>query len=463
MSIIFSFKFVLNRKNFCIFKIYHIFIYVSQNYPEESTGLKKGFGKCEQEFENVDSKLQSKTMEDDIPTTSKAAAARTTCKNSYKKKSHKVIQYNTNHDDFWTVLLNIDLNTKKRFANIKEFPIISTPKWEWNQESKDFISFNDSPFSKLLEMLPFKVISRSPHLTDMLVKLLASLSSSLPREDNISEDCFGAKKKDFSSTANSKSDDIIEESNKTLKSTNNPKMYSKNFSQLQLVVEVLTHQCCTAEGLENVSKLIVNLSQCSKDSNAIISQYLNSAILGLSEEVRQLIQELLNEIKQYNDTYVQQQEESSTSQSSSEQKFLKGVMQDRFTSKSVVISASTKPCYELQLPAMKKLLSSVSPQPFFLRTLKIFMEVRQIMLDKSEHSTNHSPLSQIICLDNLWQTLSECLISLEQSKDEYAVLVLQPTVEAFFLIHASNKKTSSANSNLQSNEKDTSTDNGKHI
>lgn len=45
-------------------------------------------------------------------------------------------------------------------------------------------------------------------------------------------------------------------------------------------------------------------------------------------------------------------------------------------------------------------------------------------------------LSDQICLDELWDTLGGCLTELAQMPDSHAVLVLQPAVEAFFLVHA---------------------------
>lgn len=39
-------------------------------------------------------------------------------------------------------------------------------------------------------------------------------------------------------------------------------------------------------------------------------------------------------------------------------------------------------------------------------------------------------------LEALWETLSQCLLELEHTPDDHAVLVLQPAVEAFFLIHS---------------------------
>ena len=45
-------------------------------------------------------------------------------------------------------------------------------------------------------------------------------------------------------------------------------------------------------------------------------------------------------------------------------------------------------------------------------------------------------LSELLNLDNVWETLSSCLKDLAGTPDHHAVLVLQATVEAFFLVHA---------------------------
>lgn len=46
-------------------------------------------------------------------------------------------------------------------------------------------------------------------------------------------------------------------------------------------------------------------------------------------------------------------------------------------------------------------------------------------------------MSEELRLDALWTTLSDCLLELADTQDQHAVLVLQPAVEAFFLVHAS--------------------------
>ena len=45
-------------------------------------------------------------------------------------------------------------------------------------------------------------------------------------------------------------------------------------------------------------------------------------------------------------------------------------------------------------------------------------------------------LSEQLHLDELWNTLGECLTQLASTTDHHVVLVLQPTVEAFFMVHA---------------------------
>ena len=45
-------------------------------------------------------------------------------------------------------------------------------------------------------------------------------------------------------------------------------------------------------------------------------------------------------------------------------------------------------------------------------------------------------LSDQLLLEELWEILGCCLTELSKTTDHHAVLVLQPAVEAFFLVHA---------------------------
>lgn len=54
----------------------------------------------------------------------------------------------------------------------------------------------------------------------------------------------------------------------------------------------------------------------------------------------------------------------------------------------------------------------------------------------SEEAAKADRLSEQLELDELWEALSQCLLALSKMTDNHAVLVLQPAVEAFFLVHA---------------------------
>ncbi|XP_074873486.1 E3 ubiquitin-protein ligase HUWE1 isoform X2 [Carettochelys insculpta] len=60
--------------------------------------------------------------------------------------------------------------------------------------------------------------------------------------------------------------------------------------------------------------------------------------------------------------------------------------------------------------------------------------------DKDERPPDLPLLSEQLNLDELWAMLGECLKELEESHDQHAVLVLQPAVEAFFLVHATERE-----------------------
>uniref|UniRef100_A0A667ZYK5 HECT-type E3 ubiquitin transferase n=1 Tax=Myripristis murdjan TaxID=586833 RepID=A0A667ZYK5_9TELE len=61
-------------------------------------------------------------------------------------------------------------------------------------------------------------------------------------------------------------------------------------------------------------------------------------------------------------------------------------------------------------------------------------------LESEERLPDLPLLSEQLLLDELWDMLGECLKELEESHDQHAVLVLQPAVEAFFLVHATERE-----------------------
>merc|ERR1712088_459189 len=201
----------------------------------------------------------------------------------------------------------------------------------------------------------------------------------------------------------------------------------------------------------------------------------------------------------------------------------KGTLNDRFTKEAVVLVAPTKPKGggELQLNSMTALTSKTSSQSFFLRVLKVIIQLREAALlaikkakkeaeqqqakkdaeqkreaeekkkkeeDATKEGNSSEPpkegqstamevetekkekekelvdtlesLSDQLTLNSLWDTLSNCLKELAETPDHHAVLVLQPTVEAFFLVHAA---VTSSEEKKKPNQKETRKEQLSHI
>lgn len=241
---------------------------------------------------------------------------------------------------------------------------------------------------------------------------------------------------------------------------------------LRLAIEVLTSKSCSEEGLEDATSLLLNLSQCSNVTRTFILNLLIDGAKYLAGVVQGQINDLIYDLRQLNQ---RNRAESGLSPSNSQQMPIqentndlqqpstskasststtKGILQDRFTKETVVITSTSKQkarC-ELQLPSMVPLISKTASQSFFLRILKVVIQIRESAKDALAKETSNQgakkivlnsielqPLSETLQLDHLWNTLSDCLVELEENADHHAVLVLQPAVEAFFLVHASSQ------------------------
>jgi E3 ubiquitin-protein ligase HUWE1 len=180
----------------------------------------------------------------------------------------------------------------------------------------------------------------------------------------------------------------------------------------------------------------------------------------IGEIVREQIQEMLKELRDLNNA----QKRKITNDEMGGPSTSKGTIANRFTKETVIITASTKvkASCELQLPSMVPLTSKSSSQLFFLRVLRVIVQIRNSFkqnVKRSEASWCYDipALSdQLSSIDSLWETLSQCLSELEHTPDHHAVLVLQvetvlsvgveslnttlvsfqPAVEAFFLVHS---------------------------
>lgn len=383
--------------------------------------------------------------------------------------------------DFWDILLRldneIDERTKKGAAtgNLKA---ISKQIKEFNEQ--DIKTFNESPFGQLIMMLAYDIIRKNSLLTDKLLRLLSLISivladdkykNSLTNKTPALVDTTSRAAGIRSSNIPSNAVESNAEATTSAKTVEDPvttvavidetlsERLPESEEHLSLTVKVLTSKSCSEDGLEDATALLINLSQCSSKTKYMIINLLVEGVISLSHMVQKHINTLMIELKELNESMKGDKIKTETSiagpshddtdntdmmkPSSS-----KGQLKDRFTKESVIITAPSKvkTSCDLQLPSMAPLLSKTSNQSFFLRILKVITQIRDTIRQDSKtcdtdieqqlHKLETVPLSELLNLDALWNTLSGCLKELEETQDHHAVLVLQPAVEAFFIVHS---------------------------
>lgn len=469
--------------------------------------------------------------------------------------------------DFWEILAKLDslmsnLNKKGRGSS-KQLSASSNTQGASPHDSSS--SEQVSPISRLIGFLAHPIVKRSFTLTDRLLHLLAVISLAFPAPlDNMYEPWQNASSsrpglnsqyarrshashtipphifygrhghshrpvsvqhqsappQNSSSRPNQDNQMITESSEppsaskstkKSVGSTSDNKSKQPLVTKpyLKLAVDVLTSKSCSEEGLDDVTSLLSRLSRSCNSTRATVLELLMDGARQLGHTVCLHISTLKEELKDYNQKLRIKQANASGEGSSSGPR---GVVHDRFTNDSVIISApaSSKSGREVQLPSMAALTSKNSSQAFFLRILKVIIQLRETS-SSSKPSTstasnattqqtnrvNQQPsnstqrrtsdqqtpllatssatpdqqvqsggqsamevdptsqsndvtikveepnivkteesLSIELQLDDLWETLSQCLLELAETPDHHAVLVLQPAVEAFFLVHS---------------------------
>jgi len=458
---------------------------------------------------------------------SQASDAKTPGKSGVKDKSV----------DFWDTLLKLD---KECWSSRKGKSVVRSHSSVSMKEEEEMSNTNlgVSAFGQLLGMLSCPVLRRSSLLTDKLLRLLSLISLGQP--DVIKK---AAEDYKLDSEPGTSSDSANEEPVKE--------------EQISLAVEVLTSKACSEEGLEDVTALLLNLSYGGAQTRETILRLLLAGARELGNVVQSHVSALLkelSELKASGGLVVLKEDEEEGKQ--------KGTMSDRFTKEAVVLVAPTKlkGGGELQLSSMTALTNKTSSQSFFLRVLKVIIQLREAALlaiksNKSKQAeaakvsestaptttglsqalaenaaanaalavelsgsgrvaaeaaaaeydsatftvpavpatpmdvsspTNmnnqastsptdlpmdtESPppltpetlesLSSQLALDELWNTLSACLQELVDTPDHHAVLVLQPTVEAFFLVHAA---VTSSDEKKKSTQKETRQEQLAHI
>ncbi|CAK9823562.1 E3 ubiquitin-protein ligase HUWE1, partial [Anthophora retusa] len=337
--------------------------------------------------------------------------------------------------DFWDMLLKLDSCASKKGKSVARSHSNSNLG---NDSEHNTTTFESSAFGQLISMLNWSFIKRSSQLTDKLLRLLSLISIGLTEVNPYRR----------------------QEGNKNKRTdVNKEQSVAAPEEHLKLAVQVLTSKSCSEEGLEDATALLLNLSHCPDPTRQLILKLLLEGAMELANVVCEHIKDLLMELKVLNRELRRNsiEEQPSTSSGGS-----RGILLDRFTNESVVVTAPSKvkAGSDLQLPSMAALVSKTSSQAFFLRILKVIVQIREaVRLANNKKTSNQSSessvdtgntnqasesgeeklplLSESLVLDHLWETLSACLLELEYTPDQHAVLVLQPAVEAFFLVHSS--------------------------
>ncbi|XP_055349412.1 E3 ubiquitin-protein ligase HUWE1-like isoform X2 [Paramacrobiotus metropolitanus] len=99
------------------------------------------------------------------------------------------------------------------------------------------------------------------------------------------------------------------------------------------------------------------------------------------------------------------------------------------------------PIFREQTPTPMDVDVTNHEEPGAVRTTEsVGVQASPSALQPQEPEVDLPPMSELLSVDDLWTYLSLCLSELEKTGDQNAVLILQPTVESFFLVHATERK-----------------------
>lgn len=147
--------------------------------------------------------------------------------------------------DFWDMLLKLDAaSTKKGKSLAKTHTTLSLP----SESENTMLTFEQSAFGQLIMSLSSPVIQNSIHLTDKLLRLLSVTSLGMPELGKVTDASRGNR------------------TSQNLESVSAPE------KALNLAVNVLTYKSCSEEGLEEVTTLLLNLSNCSVEMSFTVNK-----------------------------------------------------------------------------------------------------------------------------------------------------------------------------------------------
>ena len=388
-----------------------------------------------------------------------------------------VAQTKTVVSNFWQILLRLDSLTGSRKGKS------STKVFQYSDnclDSSESNMFAISPIGQLMSLFSHHIIQSSISLVDKLLRVCSVISGAIPKQGLSKVD-----KKDETTAANS---DRCNE--------NTHLCFSKSVVPVKLLqssINILTSGKCSEDTLDDATSLLINLSRCGVYTRETILLILLEGLQEIGRTLYSQISTLLSELINNMPSLVQRQssndEDTTTTSDNSTLGTIEGVVLPTIQGSRSLVDHSN----DLHLPCMDPLICKGSQQSFFLRLLKIVCQLRESALNSSstpvvtaatpvsdpvDNTTARAndiqptgpstadtkntkddknftlpPLSVQLEQEELWSITSECLDALASTYDPHAVLALQSTVEAFFLVHAeqnetADKRTSSSSHHL---------------
>ncbi|XP_018898771.2 E3 ubiquitin-protein ligase HUWE1 isoform X2 [Bemisia tabaci] len=459
-----------------------------------------------------------------------------------RHSSGKLSVQKVDYSNFWDILNHLDnqVQSKKGKTLSRAHSFGSLASQPLSHPSNNF---DVSPFGRVLKLLSSPVVKKNSLLMDKLLNLLAQMSSVV--------NC----------TNHDSSENLITPSD----------------LQLNTVIEVLTSNSCSEHGLEDATRFLISISMYDNSIRSSVLLLLMDGARKLADQICILIKALFKELRSLSKSQPQMEEQDESSLDYSRASTSKGIVSNRFSKDSiVVINGPVKPLkssVDLQLCSMAPLVSKTSSQTFFLRILRVILQLRALEVgvkkqannnvsppeerdeanarreeqnnvnnlneinrnrgssdsslniiennlrdtetarsdameasDVTSNETNNvatdtaatnpitppvgnqpvdeetvsaesnqpanadtpvamsvgnspqpeppqppppklKPLSEQLQLDHLWDTLSSCLTELARTQDYHAVLILQPAIEAFFLVHTADNDSTETQSN----------------
>ncbi|VDP22224.1 unnamed protein product, partial [Soboliphyme baturini] len=355
--------------------------------------------------------------------------------------------------DFWDILLRLD--SVSAVATAKRSKSATKQHFASHLEAMHYVTIEESPFGHLMLLLEHPFIKKSPTLIDKTLRLIALTANAIPLNaaDKLA-------RQDVSCTT---TDEVV---------------YLEQ--HLKLLVTVITNCLCGDEGYDDGRSIFIRLVRCfGTTTRRKICEYLLEAAQMLGCKLRDEIKMLLAELTAVFPSRELQLVTVSnlTVKDSVQHCLLRTINVVMMLRESINAPSSSLPVAdasalesEAALPDITSTHSAtgtvettaaaeggdaVQPsasdtqQPAESTSCNLAPDTEPPVVQKEssedkandeEISAESTPLSRLLNLEDLWEMLSECLNLLAEASDPHAVLIFQPAVEAFFLVHAGERK-----------------------